>query len=127
MRWYETNKTRFEIERRLLGQFYPDTKIIIEKGIVTLQKRIAAGRNLYLVEGTFANNHPYSSMRFFVRQPHLRNSPPHRFPGDEICTHGLDDIGPETTAKVYLDWAKGWLETYERWLNGVPWPRTNKG
>jgi hypothetical protein len=126
MHWYEANKTRFEIEKRLLAQFHPGTRIIIKNGKMKLEHRIAIGRNSYLVEGIFADNHPYSSMQFFVRQPSIRKSSPHRFCDGEICTHGPDDIGPETTAKVYLDWAGDWLRTYEKWLDGEPWPETNK-
>lgn len=127
MEWYETNRTRFEIEKQLLARHHPGSKIIIKNKQMSVLKPVKTRKDCYLVEAIFGSHHPYSNMKVFVREPGLRNSPPHRFSGGELCLHGSDDVGPETTAKVYLDWAVQWIKTYERWLDGEDWPDTNRG
>ena len=44
-------------------------------------------------------------MNVYVRKPRLESSSPHRFSGGELYLHDDDDVDPEVTAKVYLDWA----------------------
>jgi hypothetical protein len=127
MKWYQSNPVRFEIEKRLLAKYHPGSRIIIENGEMKVQKRFLGSKWQYFIEGIFSDRHPYSSMKFYIKEPRLKNSPPHRYSGSELCLHGSDDIGPETTAKVYMDWAIQWIQTYERWLDGEDWPDTNKG
>jgi hypothetical protein len=127
MKWYESNPIRFEIEKRLLARYHHGSRIIIEKGKMKVQKRFHGSKEVYLVEGIFSDRHPYSPMNFYIKEPRLKNSPPHKFSDGWLCLHGSDDVGPETTAKVYMDWAIQWLQTYERWLDGEEWPDTNKG
>jgi len=126
MKWYESNPIRFEIEKRLLAKAHPGCRLVIKDGRMKLQKTLQLRKNCYQIEGIFSDNYPYSHMRFFVFSPPLKNSPPHRYGDGELCTHGSSDVSSETTAKVYLDWAIQWLQTYERWLDGEPWPETNK-
>ena len=126
MRWYELNPGRFEIERRLLARFHPGAKLIIKKRRMRVVLEVITDIDIYLVEGVFADDHPYSSMRVYVTEPRLRGSPPHMFGDGELCLHD-GSVGPETTAKVYLDWAKQWLLAYERWREGERWPRAYQG
>ena len=127
MRWYKANPTRFEMEKMLLAKHHPGVKLIIEHGKVRVLKRFRTRKDIYHIEGIFPDKFPYAPLRVFVRKPALRKSPPHRYGGGQLCLHGSRDIGPETTAKVYLDWAVQWLKIYEKWLKGKPWPDTNYG
>jgi len=126
MKWYESNPERFEIEKRLLARHHPGSKLIIKDGVVKLAKRIATAENTYDVEGVFARDHPYTPMSFYVRHPPIRGTPPHQYGDGELCLHKPGQAGPETTARVYLDWTTQWIQTYERWLDGEPWPETNE-
>ena len=125
-KWYERDPARFEIGKRLLAQFHPGMKLVIQKGILRFRKQVVTARNTYQVEGIFGASHPYDPMAIFIRHPPLKQNPPHRFSGGRICLHGQGDIGPETTAKMYLDWTIQWLKTYEAWLAGKSWPKTNR-
>jgi len=127
MKWYKSNPERLAIEKRLLAQYYPGSKLIIKHGEMKVVKRLITLKNTYLIEGVFEDNHPYAAMRFYVRQPRLKNLPKHMYSTKELCLHDPDDVGPETTAKVYLDWAIQWIHFYERWLDGEEWPETNYG
>lgn len=127
MEWYQTNRNRFEIERQFIGKHHPGSKIIIKNGQASVLKAFKTRKDCYLVEAIFSKRHPYSAMRVFIREPALKGSPPHKFSSGELCLHGADDVGPETTAKVYLDWADQWIKAYERWLDGEDWPDTNRG
>ncbi len=127
MKWYESNPERFEIEKRLLARHHRGSTLIIQGGEVKLAKRVTTQRGTYDVEGVFADGHPYTPMCFFIRYPRLRGSPPHRYDDGRLCLHEPGQAGPETTAKVYLDWTIQWIRIYERWLDGTPWPETNAG
>jgi len=127
MKWYESNPARFEMEKRLLARFHPGVKIIKKSGKMHVLKKFRTRKDTYLLDAIFPDRFPYSSVQVFVRQPRLKKSPPHQFSGGQICLHGSRDVGPETTAKVYLDWAVQWIKTYERWLDGETWPPTNYG
>jgi hypothetical protein len=127
MKWYESNPERFEIEKRLLARHHRGSKLIIKDGEVKLAKRVATGRDTYDVEGIFACDHPYTPMSFYIRRPSLRGGPPHRYGDGGLCLHNPGQAGPETTGKIFLDWTIQWILTYERWLDGEPWPETNEG
>jgi len=127
MKWYQANPERFEIEKRLLAKYHPGAKVVIKDGKVRVIKRFRTRKATYTIEGIFAADHPYSEMRFYVRKPRIRKSPLHRYDKGRLCLNDPNDVGPETTAKVYLDWAVDWLLTYERWLDGETWPPTNQG
>jgi len=126
MKWFESNPERLEIEKRLLARYHPGTKIIKKHGKLKVVKRVVTTRNTYIVEGVFADRFPYAPMKVYLRKPRLKRSPPHRYSSKHLCLHKRNDVGPQTTAKVYLDWAVQWICTYERWLDGEPWPETNQ-
>ncbi len=126
MKWYQRDPGRYAIEKRLLAKFHRGAKIKIEGGKMSVFKKVVGRKDTYLVETIFSSQHPYSPMQVHVRQPCLKRSSPHKFFGSHICIHGTNDVGPETTAKVYLDWAVQWIKTYENWLDGKPWPETNR-
>ena len=126
MRWHESKPIRFELEKRLLGQFHPGVKMIIKNGRVNILKRLKTHKDIYIIEARYPNNFPYSALDIFVLEPRLKGSPPHRYSESRLCLHDSNGVGPETTAKVYLDWAVQWINIYERWLDGEPWPKTNR-
>jgi hypothetical protein len=126
MKWYELNPERLAVEKRLLAKHHRGTQMRIEKAGIHIIKRIHGRYRTYKVKGIFANSHPYSPMQFYVVKPALKQGTPHRFTDGQLCLHTSADVGPETTAKVYLDWAQQWIKTYEDWLDGKPWPDTNR-
>jgi len=127
MKWFELNPERLEIEKRLLARYHPSSKLVKEHGELKIIKRLVTHRDIYIIEAVFADKHPYSPMQVYVREPRLKELPEHMYSVEQLCLHDLDDVGPQTTAKIYLDWAVQWIHTYERWLDGEPWPETNQG
>ena len=125
MKWYTSNPARFEMEKHLLSRHHPGVKIIIKGGRMRVLKQLKTQQNTYSIEGEFPSNFPYSPMKVYICSPKLKKSPPHRYSGGRLCLHGPNDVGAETSAKVYLDWAAQWIRTYERWLTGKPWPSKN--
>lgn len=125
MKWYQSNAARFEIEKNLLSRHHPGTQIIIKDGKIKLKKQIQINRDTYLIEGSFPKDYPYSPLSVKVLKPKLHRKVPHIYCDGELCLHGKGDVGPETTAKIILDWTQQWLRTYEQWLDGKPWPDTN--
>ena len=125
MKWYKLNPYRFEMEKVILKKKKKGAKIEIEDGVVQVTKFFKTGRHKYLIRGMFPDMFPYSPLQVFIDKPALKKSPPHLYKEGCLCLHGPDDVGPQTTAKVYLDWAEQWILTYERWLREIPWPKTN--
>ena len=127
MIWFKNNPQRFAVEKKLLARFHPGVKIIIKDGQMSVFKKFVTYKNSYLIEAKYSARHPYSPMEVFIREPYLKKTPPHRYAKGQLCLHGTSDIGAETTAKVYLDWTEQWIRIYECWLEGKPWPNTNRG
>ena len=127
MKWYKQDPLRFEVEKRLLARHYPGAKLVIKGGAASIHLRIVTKKDTYHLEAVFGSRHPYSSMAVYVHRPRLKGNPPHRYPSKSLCLNGSRDVGPETTAKVYLDWAVQWINAYEQWRAGKPWPKTNRG
>ncbi len=127
MIWFKNNPQRFEVEKKLLVRFHPGVKIIIKDGQMSVLKELVTSKDIYLIEAKYSDRHPYSPMKVFIREPYLKNTPPHQYGEGRLCLHDENDVGPETTAKLYLDWAEQWIHIYERWLEGKPWPNTNRG
>lgn len=125
MQWYQLDNKRFELEKELLRRYYPGSKIIIEHGIARVEKALISRQDVYLLKGIYPSTFPYSPMHVYIDSPDLEKTPPHLFNEGRLCLHGPNDVGPQTSAKIYLDWAKQWILIYERWLRGVPWPKTN--
>lgn len=125
MIWFKDNPQRFEVEKKLLAWFHPGVKIIIKDGQMSVFKKFTTYKNSYLIKAKYSDRHPYSPMEVSIREPHLEKTPPHQYEEGRLCLHGTSDVGPETTAKVYLDWTEQWIRNYERWLEDKPWPRTN--
>lgn len=126
MKWYTDDPIRFEMEKRLIAKKHKSIRMVIEDSKVRVELIIIASHSSYVLAGFFPDDFPYSPMRFYVRSPKLKKNTPHIYMNGMLCLHGEDDVGPETTAKVYIDWAKQWIEAYEKWLDTGEWSRTNK-
>jgi len=114
------------MEKRLLAENHGGSRIIIENGTVRVEFTFATCRDNYEMVAYFPKNYPYDPMQVFVKSPTLE-SPPHRYTNGRLCLHGDNDFDAGTTAKVYIDWAKQWILTYEKWLATGEWPVGNKG
>ena len=126
MKWYEINPLRLELERRLLGQYHPGCKLIKYNGKFTVQLQIRTRKRSYQLSGIFPDRFPNDPMRVRIERPKITDGPPHYFSYDGgLCIYGSGNYGPETTAKVYLDWAKQWIKSYEHWQDMRIWPKTN--
>ena len=126
MKWYRSDPERFAVEKMLLARHHPGVKIVIKDGEMSVFKKLATPRNNYLIKAKFSDRHPYSPMEVYIVEPCLRNTPPHQYSEGRLCLHGNSNVGSETTAKVYLDWAEQWIHIYERWLKTHRWPQTNR-
>ena len=126
MQWYELNPERFAVEKLLLAQHHKGARIIIEKGKIRVEKPYHTRKACYNIRANFSKEHPYSPMIVHVTEPRIKGSPPHYFVGGRLCLHASNNVGPETTAKVYLDWAQQWIDYYEVWCETGIWPETNQ-
>ena len=92
-----------------------------------VEKTFRTSRNTYLIRACYTDSHPYSAMVVRIVQPPIKGRPPHYFSDGSLCLHDDKDVGPQTTTKVYLDWALQWVLCYEQWLDTGKWPKTNRG
>jgi len=120
MKWYEKDPARFVLEKMLLSQFHPDIKLVKEKGLLHIHKTVRGQNGLYKGKLTYPRNFPYQTIRPYVMSPKIRKSP-HRFSSGMLCLHEPDDVGPQTTGKVFCDWFVQWIHSYERWLKTGKW------
>lgn len=126
MKWFEVNPLRFELEKRLLGLHHPGCKLIKQNGQFSVLVWIQTNKRCYEVRGTFPDRFPNRPMLVQIEKPKIKDHPPHFFSEfGGLCIYGSNDYGPETTAKVYLDWAKQWIQCYENWQDTGSWPKTN--
>jgi hypothetical protein len=127
MKWFEANPLRFELEKRLLGLHHPGCKLIKQKGQFSVQVQILTRKRCYEIKGIFPDRFPNEPMQVQIEKPEITDGPPHYFHyNGGLCIYGYGDYGPETTAKVYLDWAKQWIGCYENWQKTGSWPKTNR-
>jgi hypothetical protein len=126
MKWYEVNPLRLELEKRLLRQHHPGFRLIKENGRWRVEIKIRTPKRLYHLKGIFPDRFPNSPMTVHIENPKIRDCPPHYFSREGgLCIYGHSNYGPETTAKVYLDWSKQWLKCYEHWQDTGIWPKNN--
>jgi hypothetical protein len=123
---YESNPTRFALERKLLAQYHPGCKLIKQNDLFSVQFQVQTHKRTYLLKGVFPNTYPNSPMVVKIVKPAITDYPPHFFGSNGgLCIYGSNNYGPETTAKVYIDWAKQWIKCYENWQETGKWPVTN--
>jgi hypothetical protein len=125
MKWYEVNPTRFEFEKMLLRQHHPGCKLIKEYGQFSVHVQVRTYKRCYHLKGIFPDSFPNSPMTVQIESPKIKDGPPHYFTDGGLCIYGSRNYGPETTAKVYIDWAKQWIKCYENWQETGRWPRNN--
>lgn len=126
MKWYENDPLRFELEKRLLGLHHPGCKLIKQNGQFSVLLQIQTHKQCYTVRGIFPDRFPYAPMQVQIIKPEINDGPPHYFHSNGVlCLYGGADYGPETTAKVFIDWAKQWFQCYENWQETGLWPINN--
>ena len=126
MKWYKDDPVRFELEKGLINEYHRGVQMFIQNGKVRIEFSIRTTRTTYHLVGHFPDKFPYKPMEFYVKKPRLKRSSPHRYGDGMLCLHTSNDVGPQTTAKVYIDWAKQWVATYEKWLKTGKWPAKNQ-
>ena len=126
MKWFELDPIRFELEINLLRRHHRGCKLIKQNGKYSIQFQVRTTKRSYQLEAIFPDTFPNSPMVVQVKHPKITDFPPHYFgKSGGLCIYGSGNFGPETTAKVYIDWAKQWIKCYEQWqITGV-WPVTN--
>lgn len=126
MKWYELDVDRFELEKILLRQHHPGCKLIKCDGKYSVELQIRTNKRCYQLRGIYPDQFPNDPMRVQIKSPKLEDCPPHYFSyNGGLCIYGTGNYGPETTAKVYIDWAKQWIKRYEYWQETRIWPETN--
>ena len=112
MAWYERHPDRLALERRLLGQYCPQAKLVKQGGVLRIWLKLRGGRAEYLCELIYPQRFPFEQIEVHVRSPSL-DSCPHLFNDGCLCLCEPEDVGSETTAVVYIEWLKVWIERYE--------------
>ena len=120
MSWYIRDPGRFELEKRLLRQFHPDVKLVKKKGLLRIHKHVRGSKATYVGELIYPKRFPYSEIEPYLLSPKIRRSP-HEFSDGQLCLHHSEDVGPETTGKVFCDWFVQWVRHYEKWLRTGHW------
>lgn len=127
MKWYEVNPIRFELEKKLLAVHHPGCKLVKESGEYRVELQVKTNIRTYHVTGVFPNRYPNAPMTVHIPQSQIDDYPPHYFDENgELCLYGCGNVGSETTAKVYIDWAKQWIKCYESWQRTRRWPVNNE-
>lgn len=127
MKWFEVNPLRFELEKRLLGLHHPGCKLIKQNGQFSVLVQVQTNKRSYVVRGIFPDRFPIEPMQVQIEKPEITDNPPHYFHcNGRLCLYGSSNCGIETTAKVYIDWSKQWIQCYEDWQKTGHWPITNR-
>ncbi|MGC9454942.1 MAG: hypothetical protein ACP5HU_08750 [Phycisphaerae bacterium] len=122
MAWDKKRPERFALEKRLLGQFHPGVKLIKKGGKWRIIKRYQGRKGTYEAELVYPRNFPYGQVKAYLIRPRAKRSAPHYFANSRwLCLNEPEDVGVETTGKVYVDWFVKWVKKYERWLETGRW------
>jgi ubiquitin-protein ligase len=124
-RWFERLPERFRLEVKLIKQFYPNSKVTQNNRRIEVYLKFRWGRKLYNLLMYYPNRFPYEQPEVIILSPKLFPAP-HMFRDGRLCLWGVDDVGPQTSGKVILDWACGWIRSYEEYRSTNKWPEGNK-
>lgn len=120
MQWYEKAPERLVLETRLIRQTYPETRLVKQDNLIRVRLAIRGRRARYQCELVYPKRFPWDEIKAYVREPSLSNSP-HQYGGGRVCLHHPEDVGQQTTAVVEIEWLKGWISRYERFLRTGKW------
>ena len=117
--WYAKRSDRLEVEGRLLKRRYPQAALVKKNAQMRVRINLRGKRDMYECELIYPSRFPYEEIDVFIRSPKLEESP-HRYSKTQVCVnHG--DWGPQTTAIVYIDWLRKWIDRYENYLKTGRW------
>ena len=122
MEWYEKNKERFLIEKKLFRRHYPQAIIIINNKRVIVFKKVLGKKHSYLIKIVYPRDFPNSQPRAYIVKPHIKKVH-HQFSDSELCLYDSREVGPQTSGKVICDWCVRWIKAYEVWLSSGKWPK----
>jgi hypothetical protein len=110
MQWYQKNKTRFLLEKKLIRRHYPTARIFTDNKKIVILMKISLKR-LYLIEMIYPKNFPYSQPKVFVKKPSVFTSD--QYKDGSLCLFDPNQAGPQISGKMLLDWTIKFLKDYE--------------
>lgn len=117
--WYQRYPSRWILEARMLRESYPRARLVNKDGLMRVWLLVRGKKRLYLCELIYPHNFPYVGMTGNILSPEIR-SKIHRFRDGSICLYEPKDVGPETTAVIYVRWFQDWIKNHENGWKGVP-------
>lgn len=120
MAWYDQHRERFALEARLLKRAYPEAKLVKKGGLMRVWLRIRGRLRVYESELIYPLRFPFEPMKAYMLSPRI-DSKFHQFNDGRLCLHEPEDVGPQTTAIVYIGWLNGWIDRYEKSLRTGKW------
>jgi hypothetical protein len=120
MSWHERDPVRFALEAALLGHHYAGIQLVKQEGLWRIRMAVASPTSTYLLELIYPPRFPLAPVQAFMTSPDIRGAP-HVIGDNLLCMYHKEDIGPETTGKVYTDWAVEWIKRYEKWRQTKVW------
>jgi ubiquitin-protein ligase len=124
--WYIRLPERLRLETNLINNVYPNTRISQRNGRIEVYLKFRWKGKLYNILMYYPDRFPYDHPEVVITSPRIYPAP-HMFGDGRLCLWGVDDVGPQTSGKVILDWACGWIRSYEEyrrtkhWLDGNKW------
>ena len=127
MAWFERDGQRLGMERQLLAWSYPEARMVLRDGRISVFLRIVGRRRRYVIRIDYPRCFPHEPPAAFPLEPPIAGTP-HQYGGNRLCLHSASDVGPQTTGKVICDWCVDWIRAYETWLDSgkTRWPMTNQ-
>lgn len=135
MRWFENNPQRFDYELALLKKYYasPATRCFIERGSLKMKimHQIIGRKYIYLARIVYPDGFPYDQIDTFIDKPRIPNlgDTIHMFNNRSLCLARPEQIGPQISGKIIIDWLRDWICGYEIYLDTgkfpdeLPWRR----
>jgi hypothetical protein len=120
MAWFDSHPDRLAIEKRLLKQHYPGVALVKKDGLLRIWISIRGRSAVYRCELVYPPRFPFQPMHVYIREPRVR-SRFHQFKDGSPCLHRHGDVGPETTAVVYIRWLEEWIRRYEESCRTRKW------
>lgn len=125
MEWFKKDKARYLIETKNLKRHYPapQTRMVINNGKVLIFHKVKGRFNQYTIRVVYPRNFPYSKKwQVAVVKPKFRGAP-HQFESGGLCLFKEGEVGPQTSGKQIVDWAREWVKAYEIWKDTGKFPK----
>ena len=126
MAWYEYRPQRLDSEIKLLKKYYsgPTTKYFIENGLFIIVHKVKGRFHTYIAKSVYPDNFPYEQIDTYIKKPRIRNlgETIHMFCNKNLCLARPEQIGPQTSGKIIIDWLRDWIRGYEIYLDTGKFP-----